>query len=249
MNTIKKTARVAGVLYLLFALISIVSFLYIPSTVIVPGDATATASNLGSSELLFRLGILGSYISQILFVFLVLTFYRLFKETNHAQALLMVVLVAIGVAATFVNMFHRLAALILVSGADFLAVFTKAELDALAYAFLRLYSHGAQAIEVFWGLWLFPFGLLVYKSGFIPKILGGLLMMAGVGYVLSSVMSLVLPEYKAALSQLISVLEMGELPIIFWLLIVGAQAQGSDSFQGAVGRAEHGGEAGRQSLA
>jgi len=228
MNSTKKTARIAGWLYLLLALISVFALIYIPSTLIVTGDATATADSIKSSELLFRTGILGGLISNVIFVFLVLALYRLLKEISRKQAILMVTLVVISVAITFANTFNQIAALIILSSADFLSVFEKPQLDAVAYLFLRLHSQGLQIIQIFWGLWLFPFGLLVYKSRFIPRILGVLLIIAGFGYLLSSLTFLVLPQYKAAVSPLITLLEMGELPIIFWLLIVGAKPQSEE---------------------
>ena len=228
MSSTKKKARIAGAIYVLLVITGVLSLLYIPSTYIVTGDATATANNIASSELLFRTGILIGLASQIIFVFLVLALYRLLKEISHTQAILMVILVVISVSTTFVNTLNQLAALIILSGADFLSVFEKPQLDAVAYVFLRLHSHGLQIIQIFWGLWLFPFGLLVYKSRFIPRILGVLLIIAGFGYLLSSLTFLVLPQYKAAVSPLITLLEMGELPIIFWLLIVGAKPQSEE---------------------
>ena len=225
MNSTKKKARIAGLLYLLLALTGAFSLLYVPTTLIVFGDATATANNITSSELLFRTCILSGLVSNVIFVFLALALYRLFKDISHKQAILMVTLVVISVSTTFVNTFNQLAALIMLSGADFLAVFEKPQLDAAAYAFLRLESHAIQIIQIFWGLWLFPFGLLVNKSNFIPKILGVLLIIAGFGYLLSSFSFLVLPQYRDAISPLITILEMAELPIILWLLIVGAKAQ------------------------
>ena len=225
MNSTKRTARIAGLLYLVFAIISILSFLYIPSTFTVSGNATATADNIVSSEFLYRTGIYSNLISMIVFIFLVLALYRLFKEVDPMPAILMVTLVVIGISAEYLNTFNKIAALIILSGDDFLSVFAEAQLDALAYLFLRLYNQAGPAIQIFWGLWLFPFGLLVIKSRFIPKILGVLLMIAGFGYLLSSFTSLVLPQYKAAISPLTSLLAIGELPIIFWLLVVGAKAQ------------------------
>jgi hypothetical protein len=227
-NSTKRTARIAGVLYVLLALTGVFSLIYVPTTLVVFGDATATAENIRSSELLFRSGILSGLVSNVIFVFLVLALYRLLKETSHNQAILMVTLVLISVATGFANTINQLGALIALSGADFLSVFKKPELDAIAYLFIRLNSWGIQIIQIFWGLWLFPFGLLVFKSGFIPKILGVLLMIAGFGYLLGSFMFQILPQYDDALSTFIMVLEMGELPIIFWLLIVGAKAQSEE---------------------
>ena len=228
MNSTKRTARIAGVLYVLLTLTGVFSLIYVPTTLVVFGDAAATAENIRSSELLFRSGILSGLVSNVIFVFLVLALYRLLKETSHKQAMLMVTLVVISVATGFANTINQLGALIALSGADFLSVFEKPELDAIAYLFIRLNSWGIQIIQIFWGLWLFPFGLLVYRSGFIPKILGVLLMIAGFGYLLGSFMFQILPQYDDALSTFIMVLEMGELPIIFWLLIVGAKAQSEE---------------------
>lgn len=224
-NSKKKEAQMAGLLYLALALTGIFSLLYVPSTLIVFGDAAATADNISSSELLFRAGILSGLVSSVIFVFLALALYRLFKEVSRRQAMLLVTLVAISVAISFANTINQLGALIALSGADFLSVFDKSELDALVYLFLRLNSWGIQIIQIFWGLWLFPFGLLVYKSGFMPKILGVLLIIAGFGYVLDTLMFLILPQYDGVLSTLIMILETAELPIIFWLLIVGAKSQ------------------------
>ena len=225
MNSTKRTARTAGWLYLLLALTGVFNLIYVPSKLFVFGDATATAANILSAELLFRTGILSGLVSNVIFVFLVLALYRLLKDISHKQAILMVTLVVISVATTFAITFNQIAALIVLSGADFLSEFEKPQLDAVAYAFLRLHSQGLQIIQIFWGLWLFPFGLLVYESRFIPKILGVLLIIAGFGYLLSSFTFLILPQFQATISPFITILEMGELPIIFWLLIVGAKTQ------------------------
>ncbi len=136
-NSLQKSARIAGLLYLLLALTGVFSLIYVPSTLIVFGDATATADNITSSELLFRTGILSGLISNVIFVFLVLALYRLLKEISRKQAILMVTLVVISVSTTFVNTCNQIAALIILSGADFLSVFEKPQLDAAAYAFLR----------------------------------------------------------------------------------------------------------------
>jgi hypothetical protein len=129
------------------------------------------------------------------------------------------------VPISFLDILNNIAALILVSGVDFLSVFDKGQLDALTYFFLRLHSQGVLVAQIFWGLWLFPFALLVIRSGFIPRILGFFLVGAGCGYVISSFTSLLLPQYGHLVGQFAMVLEFGELPIVFWLLIWGARDQ------------------------
>lgn len=230
MDSTKKQARVAGLLYLLGAIIAPIGLLLIPSRLIVGGDAAATADNIRASESLFRIGIASELIHQVIFIFLVLALYRLFKVVDQNLAALMVVLGAlVSVPIVFLSVLNEIAALVLLSGAEFVSVFDKSQLDALAYLFLRLHSQGINLVAIFWGLWLFPFGILVIRSGFIPRVLGVLLMMAGFAYLVDSFTSLLLPQYADTVSQFAMVLYFGELPIIFWLLIWGAKEQRSDA--------------------
>jgi hypothetical protein len=165
---------------------------------------------------------------QAVAIFLVLALYRLFEAVSQKYAVLMVILGAlVSVPIVFLNVLNEIGALVLVSGADFLAVFERAQLDAMAYLFLRLHEQGLIVASVFWGLWLFPFGILVIRSGFIPRILGVLMMIAGVGYLASSLASLVLPRYADAVGQVAMVLYFGELPFMFWLLIRGVRLRPS----------------------
>jgi len=217
----RQQARVAGWLYLLLALIGPIGLLYVPGQLIVPDNARATADNLRASGALLRLGIVSDLAHQIVAVFLVLALYRLFRAVNESQARLMVVPIV------FVNTLNDIAALVLVSGAEFLAVFERPQLDALAYLFLRLHGEGITVASIFWGLWLFPFGMLVVRSGFIPRALGVLLIVAGVGYLVSAFARLALPAYGPLVSQVLSPLMVGELPIIFWLLIWGVKGPGA----------------------
>jgi hypothetical protein len=230
MDSTKKQARVAGLLYLLGAIIAPIGLLLIPSRLIVGGDAAATADNIRASESLFRIGIASELIHQVIFIFLVLALYRLFKVVDQNLAALIVVLGAlVSVPIVFLSVLNEIAALVLLSGAKFVSVFDKSQLDALAYLFLRLHSQGINLVAIFWGLWLFPFGILVIRSGFIPRVLGVLLMMAGFAYLVDSFTSLLLPQYADTVSQFAMVLYFGELPIIFWLLIWGAKEQRSDA--------------------
>ena len=150
-----KAARVAAVLYLLL-LTAPIGLIYVPSKLIVSGDATATADRLRASESLLRIGIGSELFHQAIAIFLVLALYRLFKAVNETLAKQVVILGAlVSVPIVFVNVLNEIAAQVLVSGADFLSVFEKPQLDALAYLFLRLHSRGLTVVSVFWGLWLF----------------------------------------------------------------------------------------------
>jgi Domain of unknown function (DUF4386) len=223
MNSTKKQARRAGLLYLLAGLPAPFALLYVPSALIVPGDATATANHVRASETLLRLGIAGELISAALLIFAVLAFYRLFKGVSEKHALAMMTLILVSIPISFLNVLNEIAALVLVSGADFLSVFDRGQLDALVLLFLRLHNYGLLVAQIFWGLWLFPFGILVMRSGFIPRILGVILMIAGSAYVVSSLTSLLLPHYGHLVSQFAMVLEAGELPLVLWLVIWGAK--------------------------
>jgi Domain of unknown function (DUF4386) len=225
MDSIRKKARFAGILYLLACIPAPFCLIYVPSILIVPGDATATANHVRASETLLRLGIAGELINAIAFIFVVLALYRLFKGVNENHALAMLILYLVSVPISLLNVLNDVAALILAHGADFLSVFDKRQLDALVLLFLRLHSHGFLITQIFWGLWLFPFGMLVIRSGFIPRVVGVLLFFAGFAYPLSSFTSLLLPQYAHVVSQYALVLELGELPIVLWLLIWGAKTQ------------------------
>jgi len=215
----RKALKAAGLLYLLMAISAPIGLIYVPSVLMVPGDATATADNVRASEWLLRIGIGSELFHQAIVVFLALTLYRLFKPVNENQAKLLVVLGAlVSVPIMFLNVLNEVAALMLVSGTEFLSAFDKPQLDGLAMLFLRLHEDGINVAAIFWGLWLFPFGILVIRSGFIPRLLGFLLFVAGSAYVASSFTSLLLPQYEELVGRFAIILEMAEMPIVFWFL-------------------------------
>ena len=224
MNSTKRAARVAGLLYLLVSIPGVFCLLYIPSTFPAHGDAAATASKIRNSEFLFRIGILSEVISFTGFIFVVRALYRLLSGVNKGHASLMVTLMLVSVPISLLNVVNEIAALTLVRGADFLSVFDKPQRDALAMLFLNVHLQGFVVAQVFWGLWLIPFGLLVYKSGFLPRILGVLLIIACLGYLANSLVEFgVLPAN--AVTGAVGQLTACELPIILWLLIRGAEDQ------------------------
>jgi hypothetical protein len=156
----------------------------------------------------------------------VLALYRLFKEVDQFLASLMVILGGLMVAPIyFLNTLNDAAALLLVRGADFLAVFDKPQRDALAMLFLRLHHHGVVANEIFWGLWLLPLALLVIRSGFLPRFLGYWLILNGFAYVATSFTGLLLPQYENMVSNITFPALLGEGALVLWLLIKGAKVQ------------------------
>jgi hypothetical protein len=223
MSFIKNPGRFAGLLYVLVSIPGAFALLYVPNKLIVHGNATATAQNIAASETLFRLGIAAQLISQILFMWVALALYDLLKGVNRRHAAVMLTLIVVSIPIALLNEVNSIAALILVRGADFLSVFDKPQRDALAMLFVNLHSHGLGIAAIFWGLWLVPLGLLVYRSGFLPRILGVLLMANCFSYVVNSFTSLIVPQYGDIVSRWMMPLGFGELLFMFWLLIMGAK--------------------------
>lgn len=230
MNSIKAAARQAGMLYLLTAFIAPFTLIYIPRTLFVPGNATATASNIAAHETLFRLGIAMDLFGGMIWILGILALYRLLKSVDQNHAVLMVVLG--GVMVTLINFLitlNNLAALIVVRGADFLSAFDKPQRDALAMLFLRMHGQGILAAEIFWGLWLFPLAILVYKSHFLPRFLGVWLFVNGFAYLAMSFTGLVFPQYEKLVGTITFPALFGELALVLWLLIRGAKEQAADA--------------------
>ena len=226
MSSTKKTARTAGLLYLVNGVTGFFSIIYVPSRLIVTGNAAATANNILASERLFRVGIVSELICAAEFVFLLWVLYRLFGAVNKTHASLMVILGLLQIPIMFVNALNEIAALALLRGADYLAVFDQPQRQALAMQFLNLHGEGFVVAGIFWGLWLFPFGILVFKSGFLPRILGVLLIAACFGYLAQSFTSLLLPNYEDVVYRFAGIaLTLAEPAIILWLLIRGAKDQ------------------------
>jgi hypothetical protein len=223
MNSLKKTARVAGILYLIMDVFMIFSGMIVDPKFYVPGDAVATASNILASEWLFRLGFVSWIVGYIVFLFLVLALYNLFKSVDRGQAMLMLILVVASVPLTILNMLNQYTPVLLLSGAGYLSVFNPAQLQTLAMVFFDIYQHGIMLAEFFWGLWLIPLGLLVYKSRFVPKVLGVLLIVGCFGHLLSFFSTFLFPGYSPVLIPISKIVMSGELPIFLWLLIKGVK--------------------------
>ena len=225
MHPTVKAARIAGAIYLSLVLVAPFAMLYVPGKLIVRGNAAATADNILTHETMFRLSIFGNLIGHVIFICLAIALYRLLSSVNNTWALLMVSFVLVSSAVGFLNALNNIAAVILFRGGEFLTVFEKSQRDALAMLFLRLHNQGEFISEIFWGVWLFPFGLLVYSSGFLPRILGIWLIIACFAWVALSVMAQFFPTRYGAAFGWLQPAFFAEMAIMLWLLIRGANVK------------------------
>lgn len=218
-----KNARMAGLWYLVLAICGAFAEFFVRQGMTVPGDAAATAENILAAPTLFRLGIGVELLGQVAFVLLVLALYDILKAVNRRRALLMVALVVVAVAVTSLNMVNQFGALLVLDGTGPLAgVMDAAQREALSLTFIDLHHIGYSVVaQVFFGLWLLPLGLLVYRSGFLPRLVGVFLVIAGLGYLADVALLTLVPDSTIVLSEFTFV---GELMLMLWLLIRGAGA-------------------------
>jgi len=213
-----KTARTAGFLYLILIICGMFSYMFVNSRLIVPGDIATTVNktvnNIMASKSLYVSGIISWLISETAFVLLVYVLYKLLKPVNKNHALLMVMFVLVAVPISFINELNKFAALLLLSGADYLVPL-----------FLDLNEYGIHINSMFFGLWLLPFGYLVFKSGYIPRILGILLMIGWLGYMLEFFTFFLLPDFNAAIEPVFMITGIGEFLLPLWLLIKGVNVK------------------------
>lgn len=226
MNTssLKKTARLAGLLYLIWIITGLYAMFYVPSQINMRGDAATTAQNILSNEFLFRTSTVNDVISSTLWVFLVLVLYRLFKHVDERQARLLFAMVIVQIPVALAMEAFNITSLMILKG-EILKTFEPAQRQDLALLFLKINDYGVLTLEAFWGLWLFPLGILVYRSRFLPRFLGVWLIITGFFYLVLSFTSIMLPQYKGMVLSSVFALpaEIGEVALMLWLLIKGAK--------------------------
>jgi len=225
MNTNNKTARMAGLLYLIYIVITIVADVFGRSPLIVYGDAATTARNIMASEWQFRIGITGDLVSAVFFLLAAWALYVLLKSVNKNLALLFLLLNLGGVAVYSINLLNQFAAVLLLSGADYLQVFQADQLQALAMFFLNLHHNGYWIAQIFFGAWLFPLGYLVYKSGFLPRILGIVMMIHFVGWTMTTLQFFLFPGFGVITYLTYPLGFISEFGLTLWLLIMGVKEQ------------------------
>src|SRR5215813_8018954 len=215
--TLKKTARLAGLLYLLLALAAIYGYFYVSPKIMVSGDIVATARNMVAHESLFRSTIASDVITNVLFVAVVLLLYRLLRQVNESLAKLMVGLVVVAIPVSLLGGALNLTAFAIFKSDP--GSFQSSQVQ-FAETLMKLRNYSNQMITIFWGLWLLPLGVLVYRSVFIPRVFGILLIINGFGYIVTSLTFILSPGNLATVSKfMFPTYFAGEIPFIFWLLI------------------------------
>lgn len=213
----RNTGRIAGLLYLVVVITGIFSLGYVPSKLIVWSDAAVTFTNIANSEFLFRLGIVSGLICYTFFLFLPLVLYKLLQPVHKTYAIYMVILAIVSVPISFINMQNKFAVLSIINSGG--------EEKDLVMFYLNQYDYGNLIVQVFWGLWLFPLGYLIFKSAIIPKFLGILLMLGCVSYLINFFGNALFSNYsELGISSFVRLpATLGEIGTCLWFLIMGAK--------------------------
>lgn len=223
----RKLARLAGFIYLLLIIFGVLGIAYIPSELIDWNNASKTLSNISDNTALFQLGIILSIFCYLSYLFLVIVLFQLLKSVNKNLAWLMLILVLVSVPIALVSVISNIDVLSLLKETEYLSILDPNLLKAKVMLSLDSYNNGIIVAQVFWGLWLFPFGYLVYKSNFLPKFLGIMLMVGCFYYFMDSMAQIAFPSYlDGIINSILSYCAMiGEFGICLWLLILGDKAR------------------------
>ena len=225
MNTHQKTARIAGLLYLIYIVVHVSGDVIGRSRIIVYGDAMTTAKNILASAWQFQIGFILDLLAAVLFLLTAWALYKLLKPVNENMALLFLLLNLGGVAIQAASDLFLPVSKMLLSGADYTKTFQADQLQALAMTFLYLYKNGFMIAQIFYGAWLFPLGYTVFKSGFLPKILGVVLMIHCCTWLMTSLQFFLFPGFTTITYVSYPLGLIAEFGLSLWLLIMGAKDQ------------------------
>jgi hypothetical protein len=222
MNSVNKTARIAGLFYFLYVLASIIADLF---GQFVFADAQVTVNHILAQGWQFRFGVVISLFAYVLFLLAAWALYVLLKPVGKNMAYLFLILNLGGFSVLVISHLNLVASLLLLSGADYLKGFQPDQLQAQAILFINLYKNGSTIAQIPFGVWLFPLGYLVYKSGFLPKILGVLLIADCFGLLVYVCQRFLLPGYPFIAYPCWALGFIAEVSLTLWLLIKGVKEQ------------------------
>ena len=210
----KATARMAGLMYVLLIPLGIMAMIYVPTAILVDDDIGATIANIKANEMVFRLASVAVYLTQLVNLYLVYLLYKLLSPVSKDLALAMVIFLVLAIPIAWLNELNNAAVLLLLDSPN--------PSTSLISMFLDLHAYGINIASIFWGLWLFPMGYLVFKSTFMPKIIGILLMIGCFGYLLDAFIHFMNPDFGFSFAE---VMFVGELVMAFWLLFMGVNTE------------------------
>ena len=217
-------ARTTGGFFLAYIVASVLALTF---GRIGPGDAPQVHQTIVMNEASFRVGLVLALVSGFLFLMAAWGLYVLLRPVNERLALLFLVLNAVGVAIQGASLVWLVSAMLQGDATSNMQAFSAAQLDGLAYLSINVYKSGLVTAQLFFGTWLFPLGYLVYKSGFLPRFLGVLLMLDGIGVLIWFFQALLLPDYPAIRYPGLAVSFVAELGLALWLLVKGVTVGGS----------------------
>ncbi len=225
MNTSKKTARIAGFLYLIVAVFGIFAIIYVLGKVYIPGDAATTAANVLANSSLVRIGVVADLFQATVFAFLGMTLYHLLKHVSRNAAGSMMILVSIATTIMSLNLIFEFAALLVATDPSYVTAFGTTGSNALVMLLLDMHHYGFLIAQTFFGLWLVPLGYLAYKSGMFPKALGIMLVIGGILYLVDMLLKFLVPDFAATVTSfLIIPFTVAEVWMLGYLLVRGVKA-------------------------
>jgi hypothetical protein len=219
----RRDARIAGWLYLLFIIPGPFCLIYVPGKIMVPGDPGATAAHVLGHDMLLRVSVLIWLFAMVVWILLALALYRLFSGIGKGLASSLVIFVAISAGIGFFNELNNLAAILVLGSREFALILSGPQRAAIAMLFLRLHGLGNTTNQIFWGLWLLPFGLLVIRSRFIPRWLGIWLLLDGFAWLGLGMVTLLAPSYNSLAFKVAQPAMLAELAVMLWLMMIGVR--------------------------
>jgi hypothetical protein len=229
MSSPKTLARLAGLLYLIVAVGGGFSELFVRMSVKVPGNAAATAANIADHQALFRAGFVMDLVDFTCFLGVGLLLYWIFRSVNPLVALAMLVVNAVSVAMQALNMLNHLAALLLATQPKLTGGLSGQTANSLTTFFLEMHHQGYLIAQIFFGLFLLPLGYLVYKSGYLPRLIGIFLMIGSAGYIADLVAVYSSPGFDSSIGLLFaSVGGLAEIVFLLWILVMGVKVPPAD---------------------
>lgn len=215
MTSIKHLARLTGATYLLMIPFGILGILYVPNAILVTDDMVTTVSNVIANKQMFHFSIFASLVVQLIQIVLVLLLYKLLSHASKTAGIFMIAFIIPAVSIAMLNEVSLLAVGSLVSGAAYAASFTAEQIQELVGLLFEIHQSGVFIAQIFWGIWLFPMGYLAYHSGYIPRIIGVLLMIGCFGYLTDSILFVLDVDVGFTVSEFTF---LGEVLLPLWLV-------------------------------